>query len=167
MSEKSPKESAGKALYLEFHKGSYTSQVIFVPAVVGLDNKVIASRVMRRVISTSHPRKTWSIFKALGEHVANPEANLERDSDGVLIKRSETPNKDFFVENLSYNSIHTIRDFTRLGWGLFKKPLVVEVSYLEMSELSSGKTPNSLVRRVLRARTGLGWGDSLFETVSA
>jgi hypothetical protein len=167
MSEKSPKDSAGKALYLEFRKGSYTSQVIFTPAVVGLDNKVTASRVMRRVISTSHPRKTWSIFKTLGEHVANPELSLERDSDGVLIKRSETPNKEFFVENLSYNSIHTIRDFTRLGWVLFKKPLVVEVSYLEISELSSGKTPNSLFRRVLRARTGLGWGESLFETESA
>jgi hypothetical protein len=166
MSEKSPKDSAGKALYLEFHKGSYTSQVIFVPAAVGLDNKVITSRVMRRVISTSHPRKTWSIFKALGEHVSNPELNLERDSDGVLIKRSETPNKDFFVENLSYNFVHTIRDFTRSGWSLFKKPIVVEVSYLEISELSNDKTPNSLVRRVLRTRTGLGWGESLFETVS-
>jgi hypothetical protein len=167
MSEKSPKDSAGKALYLEFRKGSYTSQVIFTPAVVGIDNKLVASRVMRRVISTSHPRKTWSIFKALGEHVANPESTIERDSDGVLIQKSETSVKDFFVANLSYNSIHTIRDFTRLGWTLFKKPIVVEVSHLEISELSSGKTPNSLVRRVLRARTGLGWGESLFETESA
>jgi hypothetical protein len=166
MSEKSPKDSAGKALYLELHKGSYTTQVIFIPAVVGLDSKVVTSRIMRRVISTSHPRKTWSIFKALGEHVASPEATLQRDSDGVFIKRSETPNKEFFVENLSYNCVHVIRDFTRAGWSLFKKPIVVEVSYLEISELANSKTPNSLVRRVLRARTGLGWGESLFETES-
>jgi hypothetical protein len=166
MSEKSPKDSAGKALYLELHKGSYTAQIIFTPAVVGLDNKVTASRVMRRVISTSHPRKTWSIFRALGENVASPEVNLERDSDGVFLKREETTNKDFFVGNLSYNSVHVIRDFTRTGWSLFKKPIVVEVSYLEISELSSSKTPNSLVRRVLRTRTGLGWGESLFETAT-
>jgi hypothetical protein len=166
MSEKSPKDSAGKALYLEFHKSSYTTQVIFVPAAVGLDNKIHPSRVMRRVISTSHPRKTWSIFKALGEHVSIPELNLERDSDGVLIKRSETPNQELFIGNLSYNFVHVIRDLVRVGWSLFKKPIVVEVSYLEISELSKDKTPNSLVRRVLRTRTGLGWGESLFETAT-
>lgn len=162
MSQKTLRDAAGKALYLEFRKGFYTTQIIFTPVAVGLDGKVIGAQILKRVISPSHPRKTWSFTRVLGENVARPELSLARDADGNFIKQSYIQARELVAHNLSWGANHALRDMARGSWVLYKKPMAVEISFGELEDIKNTKTPNSLVRRVLRARTGLGWGESLF-----
>lgn len=166
MSEKTLKDAAGMALYLEFRLEHYTTQVIVTPAAIGLDGKVIPSYFMRRRISTWSPRANWNIDRTLdviGDPRRPTEMSLERDpATGVFAKFPDADKSlQLLIQNVAYSLRVQVDTLSNQSWSIFKKPMVVEASYADLSDLDEYRTPNQLVRRIVRSRVGAGWGESL------
>jgi hypothetical protein len=156
---KTEKDSAGKALYLEFRKENYTYQMVAMPNTISMDGtQVIPATVMTRRISSWNPRRNWGFSD-------NRRARIVIDRDPVAgfvqyeAERARQLAGDIFV-SLGLNT--TMASLFHKGWTLFKTPLVVEFSYKDITTAQSSKTPNDLIRRIQRTREAAGWGESYF-----
>jgi hypothetical protein len=159
MTAKTKKDSAGKALYLEFRNKQYTYQVVVVPHSISLENEVIPPVFMRRRVSIWHPRRNWQITKFQG--VPTPE----RDAYGAFSKNLSEVSSEEFVEKTYHYVAKTFDNLFSQDWKLYERPLVVEYSYEDLALLANGKTPNGLYRRIERSRKAVSWGDSIFNEV--
>jgi hypothetical protein len=156
---KTEKDSAGKALYLEFRRDNYTYQMVVMPNTISMDGaKVVPATVMTRRISSWNPRRNWGFAD-------NRRARLVIDRDPVAgfvqyeAERAREVAGDVF-KSLDLQS--TMSSLFHKGWTLFKTPLVVEFSYKDIQTAQQSKTPNDLIRRIQRSREAAGWGDSYF-----
>jgi hypothetical protein len=151
MTVKDKKDVAGKALYLEFRKGSYTYQTVLTPLTITADNSSsVPFKILRRRISVWHPRRNWSAD-------LSQKRDFSRDAYGAFEKNNFDSRSDDLKELIGnlYGS-----QFTQLvnqGWSLFKTPLVAEFTYEELETVASGKMPVSLYRRFERVRKNQGW----------
>lgn len=173
---KTARDAAGKALYLEFRKGDNTLQFVVTPDIVDLSGKPQPSYFMRRKISSWSPRRAWNIDTTTDRKVIDTPGGgrkwithvdeLKRDSMGdFLADVSCQDNFDIrsglLQVRMAYRLSSLFYSLGQQGWGLYKNPLVVEVSYEDIDNLSKSTTPNSLIRRITRSRIALGWGESL------
>ena len=159
MNAKTEKDSAGKALYLEFRRENYTYQMVVMPNTISMDGaKVVPATVMTRRISIWNPRRNWGFTD-------NRRARLVIDRDPVAgfvqyeAERAREVAGDVF-KSLDLQS--TMSSLFHKGWTLFKTPLVVEFSYKDIQTAQQSKTPNDLIRRIQRSREAAGWGESYF-----
>lgn len=151
MTIKDKKDVAGKALYLEFRKGSYTYQTVLVPLTIIADNSTAAPfKILRRRISIWHPRRNWSAD-------VSRKKDFSRDAYGAFEKNDFASNTENLVSILEglYGSQFT--QIVNQEWTLFKTPLVAEFNYDELETVASGKMPVSLYRRFERVRKNQGW----------
>ncbi len=159
MNAKTEKDSAGKALYLEFRKDNYTYQMVVMPNTISMDGaQVIPATVMTRRISSWNPRRNWGFAD-------NRRSRIVIDRDPVAgfvqyeAERARELAGDVF-KSLDLQS--TMSSLFHKGWTLFKTPLVVEFSYKDIQTAQQSKTPNDLIRRIQRSREAAGWGESYF-----
>jgi hypothetical protein len=155
MTTKDKKDVAGKALYLEFRKGSYTYQTVLVPLSIVADNSMAAPfKILRRRISIWHPRRNWSAD-------VSRKKDFSRDAYGAFEKQdyaSSTEKLGTLIEGL-YGS--QFASLVNQEWEIFKNPLVAEFNYDELETVASGKMPVSLYRRFERIRKNQGWPEEL------
>lgn len=153
---KSPKDTAGMALYLEFQKSDYTYQVVITQPVISADSSNHRGRVMRRRMNSWQARKNWSIEKLMG---ASPLTT----NDPVTGKRNHaTADKDSVMEfgaGALTNVIQLLHQLFHQEYVLNKQPVMVEMTYEDFDALLANKTPNNLVRRIQRVRDAQGFGD--------
>lgn len=161
MTAKSPKEAAGKALYLEFRQGVYTFQVIFTPHTIGLDGNLVAQSYLRRRVSTFQPRKKWSIDVGYLQHFDDFERN---PFTGQFLEIGDPERANKFAGIFYHQATYQINQLVRQDWKLYQKPLVVEFSYEDLGNIRNGKFPTGLYRRIERSRKNLGWSESIVET---
>jgi hypothetical protein len=158
MSEKTEKDAAGKALYMEFRKENYTYQVIVTPALVSLDKSFVHKPYqMARRITSWHPRKNWAF------NAGDIPAALTRDADGNFESKTDDERNAIIGEQASTSHLRYLMDnmFAR-GYTLFKQPIFVEVAFKDLDMMKNGNTPQDLVRRIVRSREGFGFPTELF-----
>jgi hypothetical protein len=160
MNVKTEKDAAGKALYLEFRKNDYTYQMIIMPETIELSGDTVHSAMtMSRRTSSWHPRRNWGFTSG--------RTTLTRDPDGRFSQLS-FDDAEVKVARI-YDSLGLSTTFDSLfhkGWTLFGM-LAVEFSYKDIETAKTAKTPNDLIRRILRSREASGWGESLHNAVAA
>jgi hypothetical protein len=156
MSEKTEKDAAGKALYLEFRKENYTYQVIATPALVSLDKTfVYAPTYMSRRITSWHPRKNWAF------NIGKVTPALTRDADGNFYPKVDEEYQE--VVGAQADQLRYLMDnLFHKGYTLFKQPIFVEVSFKDLAMMKNSTTPQDLIRRVTRSREGFGFPAELF-----
>jgi len=158
MTTKNAKDAAGKALYCEFRKDNYTFQLVISPNYVDQTGKVQGVTKTSRRISTYHPRRNWSVDKVY----PNRLTDFKRDAYGEFEQVDKPVAVSYAESTLHQLYGQLFSNLSNQSWSLYKKPLVVELTYGEAETLQSGKLPVSLYRRIERVRTSQGWADSLF-----
>lgn len=160
MSVKNEKDVAGKALYLEFRSGVYTYQMVVYPETISMDNaSILGSGVMARRTSVYHPRRNWSFA---GSPIILGENNQAlRDANGDFESMTEENAKEYASRRIKRLLESTMTSLAHKNWKMFKTPIVVEMTYKDVEQLKTSKTPNDLMRRIIRTRLAFGWGDSI------
>lgn len=145
---------AGKALYLELRKGSFTQQIILTPEAVMAGGKTVPMTCYRRSISEANPRKTWKQVSSmtLSEKDPSSMAFIQLTPSHAL---ATVPNRMMFTDNL-FNQLITS------GWSLYKQPIAVEVTQDDLEDIRLSKTPYKILGRITRCRRVLDFGESLF-----
>lgn len=145
MTQNTPATVAGKAVYLEFVKGTMTTQLLIMPEGMTQSRGLIPMTLFRRRISASAPRKTWKMTSAhktsSSLRAFAPEGNIV---EGMLA----------FVKP----HIDSLRDN---NWTPFKDPIVIEVTSEDLEQASHAKTPYKAIGRVLKVRKALGFPKEL------
>ena len=154
----------GKALYLEFRKEQYTVQLVITPEAVNENGEFVPMTLMRRQISSYHPRKTWRFDNAGNAKIA------ERKNDILNVdfsfKEMELDKAKYYAKmNLQFVK-PLLSQLHHQGWNLEKNPVAIEFSQEDSMKIGKNETPQGLVRRILRVREALGFPSDLFAVAS-
>lgn len=139
---------AGVGIYLELvPKGdnphNKTTQILFTPQGMTEKGQPVPLAMISREVSTWSPRKQWRHnFSRL---TAEQEALAPADQALALISRFETSLK----REIYY------------GYELRNKPIVFEITNLDLAEVLDWKAPASALRRIQKARVSLGFPEKL------
>lgn len=153
MSVKNKKDSAGKALYVEFRKAGYTYQFILTPEA-NFNGQFYPVHFMRRNMNAFQSRKNWAIDAT--RHIATPPM----DASGNFAQASDVEAKSASELKLTFIK-STLSDLFYKEWKVFKNPITVEVTYEDLDAIAQKKTPQALIRRIQRSRVEFGFGEEL------
>lgn len=156
----------GKALYLEFRHPAlqhHNFQVLFHPDGANSAGGYVRFGVFYRTLNSSYPKRPWSTAQTaiIGVH--------SRDFDEVTNRLVPLADPSLIMSGTEsvLELVNGLLDqATRQGYGLYKHPIVVEMSNVDFDDLSSNRTPYALVRRVMSARKALGFPEDLTALVS-
>lgn len=135
---------AGRAVYLEFVKGSMTTQLLLMPQGEASSHRVVPMTLFRRRVSHIQPRKTWRMTSA---------HNLA----ATLIARSTELDATQVSRDLLLFIDPVMKALTTNNWEMYKDPIVVEVTASDLEQARLGKTPYKVIGRVLKVRKALGF----------
>ena len=145
------KRVIGKALYMELHRGSNTAQVIITPPV---HNPVTDTRqksvTMTRSTDPSVQRRAWRFY------TSKVDVAVEQNADLSLLSVMD------LIAPIAQEVGSLLAGYQTGGWMMYKKPLVVEMTTDDFMDISELKTPQALVRRIMRAREVGGYSESLY-----
>lgn len=153
MSVKNKKDSAGKALYVEFRKAGYTYQFILTPEAT-FNGQFYPVHFLRRNMNAWQSRKNWAIDAT--RHLATPPV----DESGNFAPASEEEAKSLGELKLTFVKT-VLSDLFYKEWKVFKNPIAVEVTYEDLDIIAQKKTPQALIRRIQRSRVEFGFGEEL------
>jgi hypothetical protein len=152
----------GKALYFEFRKEQYTIQLVLTPESVNENGEYVPIKLMRRQISSYHPRKTWR-FDNAGSGATNEHKERVLQFDNSF-KQMETADAKYVGKMALQFVKPLLSQLHHQGWVLDKTPFAVEFAQEDATKISESATPQGLVRRILRTREALGYPTDLFKT---
>lgn len=156
--KKSPKDTAGMALYLEFRKPDYTYQIIITQPVITANGKPHRSRVMRRGMNAFQSRKNWH-FETLGTAMPNITKNIVTQESEFTQQPLDVAKEQTAV--ILAGIVPTLNQLFHKEYSLHIKPIMVEFTYEDFDTLMAKKTPNSLIRRIQRTRVAQGFGEEI------
>jgi len=157
-------KGAGTGLYLEFRRDTYTNQFILIPQFLSpLERKVMNVTLIHRQVTKDNPKKPWK-FRREDSSVTSP-----RDVDATtgLIKRT-MPLEAAFQEathDLAQWNLY-MQAMASGGWTLYKTPIGIEYTAIDLKEIAKLETPQALMRRVENARVESGFDKLLFNVES-
>ena len=147
---------AGRAVYMEFRKGTSTTQVLLMPEGRCTSGHTVPMTMYRRRLSPSAPRKTWKMFaSAVSGTVAMSTTSLLPIPEEM---RAEATKRLSF----SYSLFDSLKSN---GWTLYKEAVVVEVLPADLDDARMGRTPYKTLGRVLKARKFIGFPKEIFGAV--
>jgi hypothetical protein len=144
--ENAPKV-VGKGVYLELilPDNSQTTQVILTPAGVSEKGKSVPMTITYRTVSKWSPRKQWRVSTV---RLTDPDLS---PSDKVTEMLNQTSR--WLERQISYGGV---------GVTLREKPIVFEVTNIDLTDVSDWKAPASALRRITKARTALNFPADLY-----
>lgn len=142
----------GKALYVEFRADTSTYQMIVTPDAITSDGRSIPSTVYRRQISEARPRRAWKTYSL---------PRLPQDATGTFTNLPVQEAKEQATSRVTYLESSLTR-LKNLGYTLYMKPIIVEVSQADLSDIRQAKTPYKVLGRITRARKVLGFSEKLY-----
>jgi hypothetical protein len=150
----------GKGLYLEFVPTDTTTstkvmQVLFTPEGIDEAGNYVQFSMHSRTISETSPRKQWRITKCGTE-------NKELLSLGSVgqVKAQELAVQ--MVERFEKSLERAVMpDKTNPTWKLRSKPIAVEITSFDLSEITDWKTPLPALRRIQKCRVALDFPEKL------
>ena len=103
----------GKAVYLEFRKGTSTTQVLLMPEGMASSHSLAPLAMYRRRLSVIQPKKTW-------RQIASSVTSVSASAGGVRTEQAAM-NLLAFADTL-------FQGLVKNEWKLYKEPVVVEVT---------------------------------------
>lgn len=144
-SNKDPKV-VGKGIYLELIQpnNEQTTQVLITPEGIDENGKAVSMAIISRTISYWSPRRQWRV-------------NFVR------------PNKDKSATENTTEMAQVVANFVTRQMGYYpdlalrnNTPIVFEVSNIDLTDVQEWKAPAPALRRILKARTALGFPTDLY-----
>jgi hypothetical protein len=140
----------GKGIYLELlsEDEKQTTQVIVTPEGINDKGVAVSMAIIYRTISDWSPRRQW--------RVSFVRPNKEMNSDENTITMTVETVK--MIERQMNYGYKNLRNNT---------PIVFEVSNIDLTDVAEWKAPAPALRRVMKARTALGFPNELYNSYSA
>lgn len=148
----------GKALYLEFRQPATraTFQLLVHPDGSS-GSQYVRFGAYYRTLTPSYPKRPWTT-SGVSSTVFNRAVFADEDTLAPVSDLSEV----LRVTELFQNHVSGIfGQLTRQGYGLYKQPVIVEISSVDYDDMAEKTTPYALFRRVMSARKALGFPDDL------
>jgi hypothetical protein len=150
----------GKGLYLEFvpaepKTGNPVLQLLFTPEGYDEQGRYVQFCLHSRTISENSPRKQWRITKCgvdnsplftAGEPIGQTKA--QEQTLGMIERFEQSVRKAIFPKGSA-------------EWQLRSKPIAVEITSFDLSEISEWKTPAPALRRIQKCRVALDFPEKL------
>ena len=137
------------ALYMELTKDTRGSQVLVIPPLYdSLSGRTMPAQIMTRKISEAHPRRSWSKVTVRKEFNSDPVLHIG-DMSATTVAELVAPVVDevgIFITGMAAGR-----------WKMVKEPVMVELSFEDTRDIQSDKTPNALIRRIMKARAEAGY----------
>lgn len=133
------KDVQGVALYAEFRKPGATMQLIFTPDGYNEEGKQVNASLYRRVVTPNAPKKQWRSSSLSNNGIADVIAESRQIDDAQVGEVAE--------KRLSF-ATQLFDGIISGGWVLTNKPLLIETSKKDLTDIRQGKTPNKLLYRV-------------------
>ena len=126
----------GYAVYFEVRRMTSTWQVIITPEAEAPGARAVPASMFRRRLSAAQPRKMW-------KQIASGSPAFSTTATSSQRMNFLTP----FFDSLVGNS-----------WKVTPgtKPIMVEVTSADMTDIAMGKAPYKIIGRVLKSRKALG-----------
>ena len=141
----------GKAVYLEFRKGTSTTQVLLMPEGMASSHSLAPLAMYRRRLSVIQPKKTW-------RQIASSVTSVSASAGGVRTEQAAM-NLLAFADTL-------FQGLVKNEWKLYKEPVVVEVTAEDLEDVRRAKTPYKTLGRVWKARKFLGFPKEYYDSVA-
>jgi hypothetical protein len=140
----------GKGIYLELlsEDEKQTTQVIVTPEGINDKGVAVSMALIYRTISDWSPRRQWRVTFVRPDKDKNPAENTDAMSVEVMK----------WIERQVRYGYKTLRNNT---------PIVFEVSNIDLTDVADWKAPAPALRRVMKARTALGFPNELYNPYSA
>jgi hypothetical protein len=147
----------GFAVYFEVARGSNTVvQFLLTPDGFDTNDDFVGARMYYRQLTDLQPRKQWRGYTLEKDTILK----LLTDTD---VSISLIPASEAFTENRLDTTMGSL--IKRLhydnNWRVTYKPLVVEVSKKDLSDISSRKTPTKVIYRVQQVKKAVGFPETL------
>ena len=145
-SNKDPKV-VGKGIYLELIQpnNEQTTQVLITPEGIDEKGKDVSMALIYRTISYWSPRRQWRVNFIRPKADKSGIENTAEMSDDVV---------KWLTRQMLYSPELKLRNNT---------PIVFEVSNIDLADVSEWKAPAPALRRILKARTSLGFPADLYK----
>jgi hypothetical protein len=137
----------GKGIYLELinPQETDTTQILITPAGINDKGEATAMAVISRSVSEWSPRRQWRVNFVRTETKLSPEENTTNAVKEVMT---------WIERNLMYSTSNTLRN---------GKPIVFEVSNIDLTDVADWKAPAPALRRLQKARLELGFPAELYQ----
>lgn len=153
MTHKFDQEVQGVALYLEFRKPNATCQVIVTPDGFTESTGVAQAMFYRRVITSGVSKRRWKGYPL-----------PLQDNQRLMIEAGEKTTEQEMLERSAerFGRLHDyFHSLVRNGYELvLGKPIYVEVSKDDLTQIKSGTLPTKLWTRVKSTRTAFGFPET-------
>lgn len=146
----------GKGVYLEFIKGTSTTQILVLPEGTATSHKMVPMTMFRRRITPVQPRKTWKMVSS-STLSSSARIMLSAEFSGAELEKRMIDKITSFVDPL-LTSLQTN------GWTLFKDPIVIEVTSEDLELARQARTPYKAMGRVWKVRKQLGFPKEFIQT---
>ena len=137
----------GKGIYLELITADekQTTQVLITPEGIDENGKAVSMALIYRTISYWSPRRQWRVNFIRPKADKSGIENTAEMSDDVV---------KWITRQMLYSPELKLRNNT---------PIVFEVSNIDLADVSEWKAPAPALRRILKARTSLGFPADLYK----
>lgn len=141
------KEVQGVAVYAEFRKLGSTMMVLITPDGYTTTGTTVSATVFRRILTRHTPKRQWRTsamtWAAINKRDALPITTREQ--------------RDEMADERLQWSTALLDGILNGGWEMVAKPILVEVSKVDLDAIASGKTPTKVIYRITQSRTALGY----------
>jgi hypothetical protein len=138
------KSVQGVAIYAEFARNGATTQIIVTPDGHNSDGNVVPATIVRRTVTEHTPKKQWRFSR-----LANSDADLE-----ALVSSGSEHKEKYADERLRYAS-NLFHQVLVGDWTIVKKPILLEVSKIDLDSIALSKTPTKMIYRINQSRSAL------------
>lgn len=137
----------GKGIYLELitPDEKQTTQVLITPEGIDEKGKDVSMALIYRTISYWSPRRQWRVNFIRPKADKSGIENTAEMSDDVV---------KWITRQMLYSPELKLRNNT---------PIVFEVSNIDLADVAEWKAPAPALRRILKARTSLGFPADLYK----
>lgn len=167
------------AIYLEARpkptedKDPLTYQVVLTPPYKDLDGKWCSAKIVRRSVSWYSKRSQW-------RQVSIDRGDFSRRDKPPVLPLMESLQRTSLLHDRPVTPLEMVSDLTdtqtfqasldlvtrslgNIETKTVSKPLFVEVTDKDVTDLSRGNTPSALMRRIERCRVEAGMPEDLYE----
>ena len=142
------KDFVGKALYLELRRQTETSQVILTPQLKHpLKDSILKPYIISRNLHTDTQRKSWRYSSGPRNSYSGEAIDF---ADGIKMMGTQIE----WVAPL-------LVGYEAGGWKIVNKPLVVDMSHDDATDVANKVTPSALLRRIMKSRKEAGFPEKV------
>lgn len=145
------KHIQGVAVYAEFSKSGYRSEMFITPDGFTANGTFVPAKIFTRVVTNEKPKKVWqtTTIQCAEDFAKHGEKDLD-------IAQKET-----YIDHRLTHLTQIFEGLVSGGWEIIKEPFLVETSQTDLESIAEGETPIKVVYRINQSKKSLGFPEKV------